>query len=231
MNEIKPKERLPGEFEKILKTFFDSIIEGYKFIKENKEILFPLLILLGLQAALGIIVVSLPVIASQILNISVNYSGISIVVPAGIGALLGSIYVPRLVKKGWRKKTLIETGLGMITFSLLALSLGIPLLPMGLRVSITPILITLTGFAFIGINIPALTFLQESTPEWFRGRVFGNLWFMTTVVTILPVIFSGAISEIFGVRTLLSLMAVGTFSVLLYSIRHGQTVINTHFTN
>lgn len=227
MEEVKPKKRLPGEFEKVLKTFFDSIIEGYKFISENKAVLFPLLILLGAQAALAIIIVSLPVIAAQILNIPVNYSGVSMVVPAGIGALLGSFYIPRLIKKGWRKKTLIEIGLGLTTFSLVALSLGIPFLPLGLRVSITPLLIIMAGFAFVGIDIPALTFLQKSTPEWFRGRVFGNLWFMTSLVSIFPVLFSGAISEIFGVRTLLSLMAIGTFFVLLYSMKRGQVLIET----
>jgi MFS family permease len=225
LTETKPRKRMPGEFEKVLKTFFDSIVEGYVFIKENKAVLFPLLILLGIQAALAIVVVSLPVIAVQILNISINYSGISIVVPAGIGALLGSVYIPRLIKTGWRKKTLIELGLGLITFSLLTLSLGIPFLPLALRISITPVLIIMTGFAFIGIDIPALTFLQESTPEWFRGRVFGNLWFMTAIITIFPVLFSGAISELFGVRTLLSIMAVGTFFVLVYSMKRGQGLI------
>jgi MFS family permease len=228
LDEIKPKVRIPGEFEKVLKTFFDSIVEGYEFISKNKTILFPLLILLGIQAVLAILVVSLPVIALQILNISVNYSGISIVVPAGLGALLGSVYIPRLIKRGWRRKILIEMGLGIITFSLLTLSLGIPFLPLGLRVSVTPLLIVMTGFAFVGIDIPALTFLQESTPDWFRGRVFGNLWFMTTLITIFPVLFSGTITEIFGVRALLSLMAIGTFLVLMYSARRGQDLIENH---
>ncbi len=231
LDEVKPKKRLPGEFEKGLKTFFDSIVEGYVFISKNKAVLFPLLILLGVQAVLAIVVVSLPAIASQILNISVNYSGISIVVPAGIGALLGSLFVPRLIKKGWRRKTVIEVGLSIITFSLFALGLGIPFLPLGLRVSITPLLIMMTGFAFIGIDIPALTFLQESTPEWFRGRVFGNLWFMTTLVTIFPVLFSGTITEIFGVRALFGLMAVGTFLVLIYSTKRGQGLIEAHLGN
>jgi MFS family permease len=228
MEEVKPKKHLPGEFEKALKTFFDSIVEGYRFISQNKSVLFPLMILLGVQAALAIVVVSLPVISSQILNISVNYSGVSIVVPAGIGALLGSFFIPRMIKKGWRKKKLIEVGLGLISFSLLTLSLGIPFLPLAFRISITSLLIIMTGIAFVGINVPALTFLQESTPNWFRGRVFGSLWFMTVLITIFPVLFSGAITEIFGVKILLALMAVGTFFALLYSMKRGQGLIEEH---
>lgn len=229
--EVKPKKRLPVEFEKVLKTFFDTIIEGYVFMRSNKAVLFPLLILLGIQATLAIMTVNLPVIAAQILNISVNYSGVSIVVPAGIGALLGATYIPNLIKKGWRKKTLIEGGLVLTTFSLLAIALGVPFLPLALRVTVTSILIIMTGVAFVAVDIPALTFLQESTPTWFRGRVFGNLWFLSSIITILPVLFSGAISEIFGVRTLLSLMAVGIFFAFLYSKKWGQGLIKAHLSN
>lgn len=229
--EDKPKKRLPGEFEQILRTFFDSIIEGYSFIIKNKPILFPLLILLGLQSILSIIIISMPVIAVQILNISVNFAGISIAVPAGIGALLGTLYIPKLIKLGWRKKTIIDVGLCYSAIALFTLSLGVPLMPINLKLIITPILIMLTGLAFVGINIPALTFLQESTPDWFRGRVFGNLWFMSSLASMLPVLFSGAISEIFGVRILLSILAAGSLFVLIYSRNNGQSLIETHFVN
>jgi MFS family permease len=231
LDEVKPKRKLPGEFEKVLKTFFDSIVEGYRFISRNKSILFPLMILLGVQIALAIIVISLPGIAAQILTIPVDLAGVSIAVPAGVGALLGSYYIPKLIKIGWRKKTLIDVGLCYTAISLFILSIGIPLMQLNLRVTLTPILIILMGVALVGINIPALTFLQESTPDWFRGRVFGNLWVMTSIVSVLPVLFSGAISEIFGVRTLLLVMALIALSVLILSRHKGQDLIQTHLAN
>ena len=184
---------------------------------------------MGLSASLAIVVVTLPVVATQILNISVNYAGISIAVPAGIGAVLGSIYVPRLIKRGWRKKTIIETSLALVAFSILSLSLGIPYLPQALRLTVTPILILLTGFAYVGINIPTLTYLQSATPEWLRGRVFGNLWFLVTIVSIFPVLFSGAITELFGIRTLFGLMGVVAIFALYYSMKKGQAMISENF--
>lgn len=226
LDEIKPRKVIPDEFEKILKTFFDSIIEGYEFIKSNKTVLYPLLLLLGIQAGLAIIIVSLPVIAVQILNISVNYSGISIVVPAGIGAILGSIYVPRLISNSIRKKTIIENSLIVLTLSLLALSFGIPYLPIIYRVLVTPLIIILSGFGFVGINIPTLTFLQSVTPTRLRGRVFGNLYFLVTIATIFPVIFSGAITEIFGIKTLLAILAIGIFMVFIHSYRKGVNLLD-----
>ena len=64
------------------------------------------------------------------------------------------------------------------------------------------------GFGFIGILIPAQTMLQEKTPGGLRGRVFGNFWFMVTVATIFPVIFSGTIAEIFGVEFMMLFLIV-----------------------
>ena len=34
---IKTTKKLPKNFEAILKTFFNHILEGYKFIKENEK--------------------------------------------------------------------------------------------------------------------------------------------------------------------------------------------------
>ncbi len=225
LGEMNPKKEIPETFSKVFKTFFESILEGYEFIKNKKSVLLPLLLLLGIQAGLAIAVVSLPTIATQILNTPVNLAGIYVVVPTGIGALLGSIFVSKFLKSGMRKKRLIKICLAITGFSVLFLSIGIPYLPLILRVIVSSILIILIGFGFVGVNIPTVTFLQETTPVWLRGRVFGNLWFLVTIVTVFPVIFSGAITELFGIRTMFSIMAIGVLLVLLYVNKKGQTLM------
>ena len=228
--EEKNKAKMPEGFEKVLKTFFDSILEGYEFIQRNKSVLYPLLLILILQAGLTIIIISLPVIAVQILDISVTFVGVSVVVPAGLGAIVGSIFIPRLLKEGTRKKVIIENSFLIVFAAMIALSLGIPHLPLFYRLLITPLLIVLIGLGFTGINIPTLTFLQETTPFWFRGRVFGNLGFLITVVTVFPVLFSGAIIEIFGVRTMITLMAMVFLALFLFSNKKGNNLIEENFT-
>ena len=225
LSEMNPKKEIPETFEKIFKAFFESILEGYEFIKNKKSILFPLLLLLGIQAGLAIAIVSLPIIATQILNTSVNLAGIYVVVPTGIGALLGSVFVSRILKRGMRKRILIERCLALMGFSVLFLTLGVPYLPIILRVLVSSILVILIGFSFVGINIPTITYLQETTPPWLRGRVFGNLWFLVTIVTVFPVLFSGAITELFGVRTLFAIMAIGILAVLVYVNKKGTVLM------
>lgn len=97
--EMKPEKKIPEALDKLLITFFKSIYEGYVFIKSHKAILFPLLLLMAMQVSSAIIIVNLPVIATEILNVSVNYVGLLVVVPAGIGALIGSIIVPKGLQK------------------------------------------------------------------------------------------------------------------------------------
>ncbi len=225
LNEMNPKKEIPETFEKIFKAFIESILEGYEFIKNKKSILFPLLLLLGIQAGLAIAIVSLPIIATQILNTSVNLAGIYVVVPTGIGALLGSVFVSKMLKAGMRKRVLIERCLALIGFSILFLTLGVPYLPIIFRVLVSSILVILIGFSFVGINIPTITYLQETTPPWLRGRVFGNLWFLVTIVTVFPVLFSGAITELFGVRTLFAIMAIGVLAVLVYITKKGTVLM------
>src|SRR3989344_610728 len=191
-----------------LPFFQKSILDGYLFIKNQKLIFYPLMLILGIQVSLSMIVVSLPAISEQILKVSVNYAGLLVVIPAGIGATLGSIMVSRFLKRGFRKRTVIEYSLFVVAASIMMLMI--------LPLYMSPILLIAAGAGFFGINIPTLTFLQEITPIDFRGRVFGNLWFLVTIVTIFPVLFSGFITEFFGVRTLLTIMSLGILSAFSY---------------
>src|SRR3989339_453470 len=207
---LAPIRKIPENFEDLLRTFFDHIIEGYRFIKNKKTVLYPLSLLFLIQVSLTMIIINLPIIAGEILKVSISYVGLLVVVPAGVGAILGSIYVNRLIKNGWRKKKIIDISLLVIVISVFTISLGLSYVPSVIRFITGPILVTLVGVGFVGVNIPTLTYLQEVTPEWLRGRVFGNLWFLITIATIFPVMFSGVISEFFGVRTLLTLLALGS---------------------
>lgn len=217
---MNPTKKLPDNFEDLMKTFFNHIIEGYKFIKNKKTILYPLLLLFIIQVGLAIITANLPAIAKEVLHSSMDYVGLIVVVPAGIGATIASVIVTKLIKNKWRKKKIIDMSLGLLGLSVTGLVFG------GVM---TPILVTIVGIGFVGVNITTLTFLQEVTPEWLRGRVFGNLWFMIAIATIFPLIFSGVISEFFGVKTLLSIMAIGVIVILSFSLHKGQKLIEQNF--
>ena len=73
------------------------------------------------------------------------------------------------------------------------------------------------GVVVVSILIPSISYLQQATPKELLGRVFGNFWFLTTLVTILPIVFSGTITEIFGVGFLLLVVSGLSFGGLIFS--------------
>jgi MFS family permease len=226
---LSAKTNIPKSFERALAKFFERILEGYQFIREQKNVLAPFLILMVVQISLAIVVVNVPLMAKDIFGIPLNSAGVTIVVPAGIGAIVGAITSSKLLKKGWRKKAVIDLALKLLTFCVLLLVFLVPELPGMLRVTLGVIITLVTGAAFISIVIPSQTFLQEATPGGLRGRVFGNFWFLSTIATIFPVIFSGTISELFGIRLLLFLLGAGALAGVILSKRLGDRFIQNGF--
>jgi MFS family permease len=225
---MKPKDNLSKDLERTFVGFFKKIFEGYVFIRDNRSILLPFLIMLSVQVVFAMVVVNVPLLAKVILGINPNLAGIYIVVPAGIGAVFGTVYVPRLLKKGLRKKTVIEYSFLILSLMLAFLVFIIPNILQPFKLLVSLLLIIFSGACFIGIIIPSQTSLQEATPGGLRGRVFGNFWFLVTVATIIPVIFSGTISEILGIKFLFFLFSA--FALLAYFISRnaGQNVLNNH---
>jgi MFS family permease len=227
--DIKSKYKISGRYEKAFIDFFKRIFEGYKFIKNNRLVIAPLLLLMILNISLVVIVVNIPVIAKEILRINLELAGALLVIPSAIGAGIAAISIPKKLIKGVRKITVIESSLFLLTISLGIFSIIVPLLTFSLKLLFSFIVLIMTGYSFVGIFIPTQTLLQEITPQELRGRVFGNLWFLLTLATIFPVIFSGAISELFGVRTLVFIFTIGFFGIVIFVKDKGKEFIQNGF--
>lgn len=217
---------IPHSFESAVTGFFAKITEGYKFIKGERKVLTPLILLLVFQVSVQVATVAVPSIAKDLLGLSLNTAGIYILVPAGIGAILGIIILPKLIAKGWRKKKVIENSLILVGVFLFLFTFLIPPLPYFFRVVSTFFSFAILGLSFVGVTIPSQTFLQESTPKELRGRVFGNFWFLVTIASVLPVIFSGSIIEFLGIRILLLIFSLITILAFYISKKFGDNFLN-----
>jgi MFS family permease len=205
--------------------FFTKLFEGYDFIKRRKDILLPFILLIFVQVGLAVIIINIPLIATDLLNIDIQKASYFVIVPAGIGALFGAVGVPKLIRKKWRKKRIIDLSLLILSVSFLALTFLVPDLPPFIRQNIGFLISVFAGASFVGVLIPAQTYLQEATPGGYRGRVFGNFWFLVTVVTILPVIFSGAITELLGIKFLFLMLFMCLTGILVFSKKYGAYFI------
>lgn len=229
LRSLKSEHTLPKYFKKAIINFFEKIIEGYRYIKENKLILVPLILLLLMHVGTILVVVNMPIMAKQIFKIDINLAGILIAVPAGSGAGIGAIIIAKRLKGGLRKVRVIESSFMLLTLSLFFYAFIIPELSGVLKLIVSIISIFLSGVSAVGIIIPAQTFLQENIPGGLRGRVFGNYWFLATITMVFPVIFSGTITELFGARLFIFLLMMVSLSLMVFINKYGKRFIKAGF--
>ena len=211
--------------EDIIYDFFKNISDGFRYIKENHVVLAPFVLLLCIQISLTIIIVNIPLIVQDIFAMSLERVGPILLYPGAMGAILGALFVPKLLHKGWRKRKVIEYALETMIMGIFILVFIIPELQHPFKSLVGSLtMLALTG-SLVGIAIPSTTFIQEITPGGLRGRVFGNFWFVSTAITVIPVIFSGTMSEIFGVRFLLLILGAFIFGLLYLSKKSADKFI------
>jgi MFS family permease len=135
--------------------------------------------------------------------------------------------MPKLLRKQFRKKQIIDAALLTTGISIFVLAFIIPVFTVSwVRVILAFLSVLLMGLSFVGILVPSQTFLQESTPADLRGRVFGNTWFLVTIASVIPVIFSGSLVEIFGIKFLLLILSLFTFGLFAVSKRFGDRFLS-----
>lgn len=218
-------ESLPSSFSKALSKFFAIMIDGYRLIVGERRVLTPFFLLIILQISLTVIIVNIPLIATDILGVLVDQAGTLVVAPAGFGALLGALVIPKLLDKKWRKMKTVENFMFLMSISFIILVFFVSRMTQSIRLLLGVFSIVLTGFSYVGLLIPIQTFLQEQTPIKMRGRVFGSYWFIVTILSIVPVITSGAISQFMGIKPL---FLIFSFSLLFGSMmffRYGRGFI------
>jgi len=98
--------------------------------------------------------------------------------------------------------------------------------PHMVRIIVSFIAILFVGVFFVALIIPTQTFLQEVTPENLRGRIFGNMWFLITITQVIPIIFSGALVEILGIKSLLLIISLFSIGIFYFSKKSGEKLLS-----
>jgi MFS-type transporter involved in bile tolerance (Atg22 family) len=139
-----------------------------------------------------------------------------------MGAVIGALIIPKILKRDIRKKTVIDFSLLAIGVSVLMITYIMPLFGYTIRVMMSFLLLAIMGVSFVGVLVPSQTFLQEWTPAGLRGRVFGSFWFLVTIASVLPVLFSGTVIELLGIKFMLFALAAFVLIIYCFSKRYGS---------
>ncbi|HVP91399.1 MAG TPA: MFS transporter [Terriglobales bacterium] len=202
-------------------SLWGAVRHGFRFLRDQRDVFAPFLLLLSAQGALSMIIVTVPAVATELLRITARSAGLVVVVPFALGALAGVGAVPRLLVRGWRKKRVVEASLMDISLLVMALIAAVPGLHGWLRTASGSAIGFGMGLGFTGLVVPSQTMIQERTPERLQGRVFGNLSVLANITAIVPVMLSGTLASLLGVRIPLGLIGLLSLAGLVFSRRHG----------
>lgn len=222
---LKRDKPVPQKLEASITGFGGDLVEGYSFIKNEPKVLFPVVLLAGLQIILGMSLILLPTISSSILKIEFADSPLILIIPAILGAILGSFVVERTLRK-YLKRVLIINGLLFLGISILILGF-VPAIRF--LAVIGALLAFLAGASFVLMLIPLQVLVQENTPFDIRGRVFSTLNTLITLAAVIPVLTTVTLVDVIGVRLILTISGLGLITLALYAARGRYGILPTYY--
>jgi hypothetical protein len=196
-------------------NIWEEMYEGWSFVRHKKP-LFLGVIQLSFAGILLLVIGELATpIVTQLLQLPANAMAF-IFAPAGIGLVVGSVFMPRIVP-GMGKSRAVLIGTIALTLSTVLLPLSTlltrTLQPHGWNTN-PLLLIAVALFMFVAgvaldfVNIPAQTSIQELTPDWIKGRVLALQLMLYNACSIPIILFIGVIADLFGLDRVLYLMSV-----------------------
>lgn len=188
------------------------------------------LFLLALSQILILLIATLaPGYAHQILRININAFPLLFAAPAALGTVVGAVILVNVFHSHPRER-IINFGIFLSGIAILLLPFGSKVasreivhvinsfLPHAINISILHIMFILAfilGVANALVYVPASTIIQEKTSDEFRGKVYGFLNSLVGVLSLLPIIIAGGLSDLIGVGAVISGIGV---SVLILGV-------------
>ncbi len=231
-----PKKPINTQNLEIVSNLWTEMWQGWSFIRRNKQ-LFLSVIQLSFAGVLLLVIGELATpIVTKLLHLLPNAMAF-VFAPAGIGLVVGSVFMPRITHKLGKSRAIL-IGCGTLTMVTLLLPVSTIiaqwLQPNGwntnpLLLIAVALLMFIAGFALDFINIPAQTAIQEQTPNWIKGRVLALQLMLYNACSIPIIFFIGAIADIYGLDRVLYLMSICEIAFgawgLYYEHKHKQTFI------
>ncbi|MDB5078565.1 MAG: hypothetical protein JWP00_489 [Chloroflexi bacterium] len=235
---------LPSELEKdmpeptestrnIMGELWHEIKEGWAFIRSNRSIWRSIVYLSMIQSVLfTMTAIGIPYVSKKDGGLGQEEGDIIYVLaPLSIGLGIAVYLVNKLVTTRNRDKVLNWATYAMgITLILVALlkpiadlwvkifTPGVPIGGPGLVFALISLSIPM-GFCIGLLNIPALTILQEQSPKDIVGRVYAAYFTFANLVSILPILFAGAMGDLIGLVPTFILIGLAVLLIGYYCYR------------
>ncbi len=198
-------------------NIFIDMKQALSLMKHTRTITHSLFLLSLSQILILILATIAPGYAAQILDIPVVQFPLIFVTPAALGMVIGSVVLIN-VFHSHPKQRIITIGIFLSGIAMLLLPFGSKVasreivhsinvyLPHALKITILHIMVVLAfllGVANSLVFIPANTRLQEHTSEEIRGKIYGLLNTFIGILSLVPIILVGGLSDLIGVSSVI----------------------------
>ncbi|MBI2596491.1 MFS transporter [Candidatus Daviesbacteria bacterium] len=223
----------------IKRVVLQEIGETIRLIRGKLIVFSAIMIMAGVQMVIGVLAVLVPSFFERVVQIRATEASLVLVLPLGLGMVLGGFCLGRLGHKFPRR---IIVGRGIILAGLLLFTVGFaPIISPAIKYSeriitnnrimmlrkpkplpffyqppLSAVLAFgsfLLGVAMVSIVVPSQTVIQDSTPEGDRGKVFSTLGVVMAGMSLLPVLFAGVMADVFGTTPIFIALG-GVISIL-----------------
>ncbi|HSX08545.1 MAG TPA: MFS transporter [Candidatus Saccharimonadales bacterium] len=199
-------------------NFLGDIKKTLSFVRHTRAISHSLFLLSLSQILILILATVAPGYASQVLGIPVEQFPIIFVTPAALGMVVGSIVLVNIFHNHPQEKV-ITAGIFLSGIAMLLLPFGSKVaskdivhdinvyLPHTFSITILHIMVVLAfilGLANSFVFVPANTRLQDKTSDEIRGKIYGFLNTFIGVLSLVPIIAVGGLSDLIGVSAVIT---------------------------
>ena len=235
---LRPTSQKLKTIEVVKSQTMARIKEGFNFILSSQQILAAILIFASLQGVVGTLAALATGYIEEVLKIRAAEASFSLIMPLGLGAVFGSLWVGNFGGR-FARRTLISFGAAGAGLLIILLAL-LPVMVAGIagpeflagpirsltHLATVPLTTTISiiwlalGLCAVMVLIPAQTVLQENTPIAIQGRVFSTLSIFVSVMSLLPIVAAGGLADIFGIVAGLLILGavVVAVAVILFSV-------------
>ena len=190
-------------------SVWNKVKESVQYVTQNKSILDPMIKMTVGWIVLGAFITLLPSYGKEVLLINPKLIGTVIILPAGVGMILGVLALSRMKK--FKHERIINGGFLISSISLIFFSFYHFYQPLPFSKFLLFFFVLIIGFGSSLIQVPAQTLLHLNSDEARRGSVFGISSMQLRLATALPALVIGGISDLTSPLITMILLAVTMF--------------------
>ena len=212
-----------GGVRNVKRAFRSELHASYTLLRKTEDIGGAFFLLAFSQVVILILAAVVPGYAEKILNIPAENLSLLLFAPAAIGMIVASFFTNGLCKKISRTKVMnigiVLSGISLFLFPFTTKVIAgdfvttlNSIMPAKLALTnafFAAFLAFMAGLANAFIFIPSQTIIQDVTPQDFQSKIYGLLYALVGVFSLIPILIAGSLADIVGVGSVLG--GVGVF--------------------